>query len=637
MDEYLSEKEQIERLREWWRENGWYLISGVALGALLLFGWNQYRAYQDREAEGAAALYQSLKIAVEAPNADEATALLNQLREEYPASAYADQAGLLIARMLLITSPERAAAELRFVMDTSDERELSMIARLRLARVLAYREQYDEALQLLAVDDSGQFTGRLNEVKGDIYVARGETEAARVAYLSAMTASGAEVLDRNFLQMKLNDLPGATAESDEPAASEQPTAPAGAEPAPESTAQERRSGGGGRVRKINLARALLVAMLVAIAMQLAACAGSGKDTVEPPAELTDIEQTLRVRKLWSSKVGGSAERLRLGLRPASDGARIYAGSHEGQAAAFDAETGRKLWSVKTELPLAAGPAAGEGIVVFGTTDGELVALDAASGMERWRQSVGSEVLAPPAIAPNVILVRTVDGRLRGFSARDGVTLWTVEQNLPALTLRGNTAPRVAGSMVVSGFNNGRVGAYEVGTGEVIWELAVANPTGRSELERLVDVSAGMQVVGTEVYVVGYQGRAVGIDLNSGVVLWQQDMSSYAGLGADFNNIYVTNDVGAVVALDRRGGTPVWRQEALRLRDVTAPTRYGNAVVVGDLDGYLHWLDPNDGHFIARQRASSDRITAAPLVVGQNVFVQGDDGTVAAFTVQEDAA
>ena len=384
-------------------------------------------------------------------------------------------------------------------------------------------------------------------------------------------------------------------------------------------------------------RILTLAMLIAIAMHVAACAGSGKDSAEPPAELTDIEQTLRVKKLWSSKVGGSAERLRLGLRPASDGARIYAGSHEGQATAFDAETGRKLWSVKTELPLAAGPAVGEGIVVFGTTDGEIVALDAMSGMERWRQSVGSEVLAPPAIAPNVVLLRTVDGRLRGFSARDGATMWTVEQNLPALTLRGNTAPRVAGSMVVSGFNNGRVGAYEVGTGEVVWELAVANPTGRSELERLVDVSAGLQVVGTEVYVVGYQGRAVGIDLNSGVVLWQQDMSSYAGLGADFNNVYVTNDVGAVVALDRRGGTPIWRQEALRLRDVTAPTRYGNTVVVGDYEGYLHWLDPNDGHFIARQRASSDRITAAPLVVGQNVFVQGDDGTVAAFTVQEDAA
>ena len=161
-------------------------------------------------------------------------------------------------------------------------------------------------------------------------------------------------------------------------------------------------------------------------------------------------------------------------------------------------------------------------------------------------------------------------------------LWAVEQNLPALTLRGNTAPRVAGTLVISGFNNGRVGAYEIADGDPAWEVAIANPTGRSELERLVDVSAGLSIVGNDVYVVGYHGRAVGIDLETGVVLWQQDLSSYAGLGADINNVYVTSDFDAVVALERNAGTQLWRQEALRLRDVTAPTRYANTLVVGDL-------------------------------------------------------
>ncbi len=377
-----------------------------------------------------------------------------------------------------------------------------------------------------------------------------------------------------------------------------------------------------------------MALCAALLVVLGACAG-GKDTSEPPAELQPFEATVQVDKLWSGKVGGKSERLRLGLRPATDGARIYAGSYDGQVTSFDAENGDKIWSVKTGLALTAGPGFGDGLLAFGTADGILLVLDAATGAERLRQATGSEVLAPPTIGSGVVVVRTVDGRLRGFSASNGATLWSVEQSLPTLTLRGNTAPRLAGTIVVSGFNNGRVGAYEIVNGDPVWEVAIANPTGRSELERLVDVSAGLQIVGNDVYVVGYHGRAVGIDLQTGVVLWQQDLSSYAGLGADFNNIYVTNDFDAVIALERDSGTQIWRQEALRLRDVTAPTRYANTLVVGDYEGYLHWLSPDDGSFMARARAAGQRISAAPLVVGQNVYVQGDDGTVAAFTLRRD--
>lgn len=378
-------------------------------------------------------------------------------------------------------------------------------------------------------------------------------------------------------------------------------------------------------------------LLALLAVTVTGCAGRSKDQGEPPAELTSFDATLDVRKVWSTKVGGASERLRLGLRPATDGARIYAGAYDGSIAAFEAETGRRLWSAKTELPITAGPGFGDDLLVFGTSDGELVAFAAATGEERWRHAIGSEVLAAPAVGSNVVVVRTVDGRLRGFSATDGSMLWAVEQNLPALTLRGNTAPRIAGPLVVSGFNNGRVGAYEITTGDPAWEVAIANPTGRSELERLVDVSTGMQIVGNDVYVVGYHGRAVGIDLQTGVVIWQQELSSYAGLGADFNNIYVTSDVDTVVALSREGGTQLWSQAALRLRDVTAPTRYANTLVVGDFEGYLHWLDPDDGKFLARERAAGGRISAAPLVVGENVYVQGDDGTLAAYTLPRDAA
>ena len=375
----------------------------------------------------------------------------------------------------------------------------------------------------------------------------------------------------------------------------------------------------------------LVLAIVVLGTGAGACSRD-QDNSEPPAELQAIEERLDIRRIWSARVGRASERLRLGLTPATDGARIYAGSYDGQVVSFDAQTGRRQWAVRTGLPLSAGPAYGDGVLAFGTTDGELIALDAETGEELWRRAVGSEVLAPPAIGSDVVALRSVDGRLRGYSVQDGRELWSVEQTVPALTMRGNTAPSVAGTAVVTGFDNGRLGAYELSSGDPLWEIIVAAPTGRTELERLVDISAGLQVVGNDVFAVGYHGRAVGIALETGLVLWQQELSSYSGLGVDLNSVYVTDEFSEVVALDRGAGTPKWRQNALRLRDVTAPSAYANTIVVGDFEGYLHWIDPSDGSFLARERASTRPISAAPLVVGTNLFAQAEDGTVAAYTV-----
>ena len=231
MDEYLSDKEQAERLRAWWRENGWFLIGGVAIGLLALYGYRQYFAFQDRQSESAAALYASVKAATDGSDNAAAETVFAQLRSEFPDNAYTYQAAMLLASSEIVTAPDGAAEKLRFAMEQTDDPELAMVARLRLARVLAYREQYADALTLLNVPEPGQFAGRIAEIKGDIHVALGETDAARTAYLEAMVSPGAELLDRGFLQMKLADLPGAAAST--PGASDaNPTAaPAGAAPA----------------------------------------------------------------------------------------------------------------------------------------------------------------------------------------------------------------------------------------------------------------------------------------------------------------------------------------------------------------------------------------------------------------------
>jgi outer membrane protein assembly factor BamB len=365
------------------------------------------------------------------------------------------------------------------------------------------------------------------------------------------------------------------------------------------------------------------------AVGIAACGG---DTIEPPAKLVEFDAVLDVRKVWSTKIGSGSERLRLGLAPATDGTNVYAGSHDGSAAAYDLSTGAVVWATKTNSRLAAGPGVGFGLVVFGTSDGSLLALDGDTGEEVWHQSVDSEVLSAPVVGAEAIVFRSVGGQLTAVSVDDGSQIWTVVQSLPTLTLRGNSAPIVIQGSAIAGFDNGRVGKYEMEFGQREWEVPLASPVGRSEIDRLVDVGVDLEVFGNDVYAATFQGRAAAVDLNSGSILWQRDFSSFTGIGVDIQNVYVTTDVSAVVALNRLSGTEVWRQEGLRLRDLTAATRFRDTVVVADFEGYLHFLSGSDGSFLARERAGSGQITGQPLALGPLLLVQSEDGTITALEI-----
>lgn len=235
MDEYLSEKEQLEQIREWWSEYGWYLIGGALLGGVLLLGWTQFRGYQERRVQAASALYDELMGAVTDRAGAQATDLLAELRAEHASSPYADQAGLLVASLRLDQQqPEAAVDELRFVLENTDDAELALVIRQRLARLLLHMEQYDDALALLDDLEPSRFSGRFSELRGDIYLAQGNVDQARAAYLEAFNAEHTDVLDRNLLQMKIDDLPVAATAG---AAPELPAEPV-TEPADESGAEE---------------------------------------------------------------------------------------------------------------------------------------------------------------------------------------------------------------------------------------------------------------------------------------------------------------------------------------------------------------------------------------------------------------
>ena len=368
--------------------------------------------------------------------------------------------------------------------------------------------------------------------------------------------------------------------------------------------------------------------LLAVLGTLVAC---DKDkTAEPPAELVDVKQTLPVERLWSTSVGGGGEKLRLALGLAAGDDVLYAASRKGKVRALDATTGRALWEADTKADLAAGPSFGDGLVVVGTSSGTVIALEATDGKQRWRVQLGGEVLAAPLVAGDRVVVRTVDGRLIALNAADGTEAWMVEDLVPRLTLRGTSPPVRAGDAVIGGFDSGRVMAVSIPTGDILWQAQVSTPRGRSELERLADIDAAVRVAGDEVYAIGYQGRIAMIARDSGQIWWTRDLSSYRDVGMDDDQLYVASSDGDVVALRRRDGGVVWQQTGLKRRGLGAPVVHGGAVVVGDFDGYLHWLDRDTGRFVARERPGSTRFATAPIVIGERLFVIDDAGEIAAF-------
>ncbi len=376
--------------------------------------------------------------------------------------------------------------------------------------------------------------------------------------------------------------------------------------------------------------------LISATTLLASCGlFSDKDEELKPKKLVDIQQTVKIKRLWSAKVGGDSEFLRVALRPVGDGNRIYAAGHDGVVSAFDPQSGRQIWRTKVGMPLSAGPGVGEGHVVVVSKDGHAISLDSGSGVEQWRVELDGESLARPLISGEFVVVQTIDNRMRALSVYDGRELWALEQSTPALTMRGSADPVLVGNTVIGGFDNGRLVAANLISGDIIWESMLSPPKGRSDLDRLSDIDGSIGVVGQDVYAAGYQGRVAAVASESGQVLWNRGISSYEGVSADWNSVYTASADGEIVALSRREGTETWRNNDLLRREPTLPIPFHTTVAVGDLEGYVHFFSNLNGTAVARIKLGKSAITSAPLVVANRLYVQSDSGSIAAYEVVED--
>ncbi len=354
-----------------------------------------------------------------------------------------------------------------------------------------------------------------------------------------------------------------------------------------------------------------------------------KDNTPTPSPLVDFTQQVPVKSLWYKGTGRGAN---LKLAPTLSGNTIFTASQNGVVSANDSLTGKSFWQTNTGSDITGGTAVDANYVYVGGREGNVYALNQANGSIAWKATSSSEILAPAASNGNTVLVKTIDGRVTAFSTADGHELWKYQETEPSLILRGSSAPQIARGSAIVGFENGDLVKLTLNNGREEWQRTIADAQGLFAIQRMIDIDADPIILGNRVYAATYQGRIAALDLSSGEELWNHDISSYSGIAANGSSVFVSDAKSHVWAFNANGGALRWEQTKLEARTITGPALIGNYVVVGDAEGYLHWMNQQDGHFVARTRVNSSGILAAPIVKQNVLYVYTKDGHVAAYTV-----
>lgn len=387
-------------------------------------------------------------------------------------------------------------------------------------------------------------------------------------------------------------------------------------------------------------------VLTASLVALAGCHSFKKENIQPPTPLDkDFKPTVQVARVWKTRIGHGAGVSGVRMEPTVVGNVVYAASTDGKIGAFDAATGNTIWEHKSRTHgwfgwgdkkrkdafYSGGPSVSGDLLVIGTLDGHVYGLDVKDGSERWTSTLPSEVIDSPTISGALTIVRTQDGRVYGLDTNTGERRWVNDQgNVPLLSLRGNGSMLVANGVIFFGTDDGKLSALRLDNGEKLWEQKLASGEGRTDIDRMNDADGSILLDGSTLYAAAYHGNLTAVDGPSGRPMWQRPFSTYTSLALSGNTLLGANTDSQVWAFDKSSGADMWKNGNLKYRWVTAPAVQGDYVVVGDIEGYVHWLQVGDGALAGRERLSKKPIRAQPVVAGDLIYVEDVEGHLAAY-------
>ena len=363
----------------------------------------------------------------------------------------------------------------------------------------------------------------------------------------------------------------------------------------------------------------------ALIFSLALLAGCSSAPEKPkPAELPPNAALLGVRQAWSARVGAVNLPLQVGV---AEG-RVALASDDGTVVLMDARSGADIWRASAGGRIAAGAGTDGTTVAVVTTDNDLVAL--ALGKEVWRQKLPAQSFTAPLVAGARVFVLAGDRSVSAFDARTGRRIWNRQRPGEPLVLRQAGVLVPVGDMLVAGLS-GRLVGMNPNTGAVVWEAPIASPRGANDLERLVDLVGRVSRVGNSVCARAYQANVGCVDAARGNLVWTKAANGFDGVHGDEQMVFGAEADGRVMAWRRSDGERAWTSDRLRYRSPSAPLVLGRSVAFGDASGLVHLLSRADGSPLNRLATDGSAVAATPVLAGQTMVVVTRNGGVFGFT------
>ena len=354
---------------------------------------------------------------------------------------------------------------------------------------------------------------------------------------------------------------------------------------------------------------------------LAACSSAPEKPKASP--LPVVSGSFKIQGAWKNQIGVGSSHLLASVH----GQTIAVASSQGQLALIDAQNGQDLWRLNLNAPIQAGVGGDGRRFAVVTQNNELVVVE--SGKVAWRQPLTALSYTPPLVAGERVFVLTGDRAVTAFDAASGQRLWGQQRATEPLLLRqaGLLMPLEDNLLVGWG---GRLASLNPLNGVVRWETLVGTTRGTNEVERLVDLVAGASRQGQNLCVRSFQTSVACLNGLNGRLSWSRPAQGHQGLDGVDNVLVGTESDGKVLAWQRSTGTPLWSQELLRFRGLSLPSTWNNRVVVGDQEGWIHFLGLADGAPVQRVATDGSAVMGKPMVVGPTLVVVTRTGGVFGF-------